>query len=155
MTMSILRALGRGNSSDHERRTEADPAEQQLALPSPIAEPPKARSARTSVYGVRVADTFKGEMLALQAELQLERQRQSPKARKVTEGEVIEAMLDCFKTARTGGASSGLAVSLPAEVWQGIHAIARHRRMSPSQVVEELVVRQVAELRLLPQRRGE
>ena len=43
---------------------------------------------------MRVREGFKGEILALQAELQFERQKVSGKARKVTEGEIIELMLE-------------------------------------------------------------
>ena len=45
----------------------------------------RRRTGRTEVYAVRVRGSFKGEILALQAELQLERRKSSGTARKVTE----------------------------------------------------------------------
>lgn len=108
------------------------------------------RTGRTDVYAVRVRETFKGEILAVQAELQLERQRAKGKARKVTEGEIIELMLEGFKTARRNGDVAGNAVPLANDVWQGVHEIARQMQISPAAVVEQLVVEKVAALGLLP-----
>ena len=113
---------------------------------------PRPSSSRTSVYAVRVRDSFKGEMLNLQAELQLERQKGHVKAKKVTEGELVELMLDTFKTARRNGEARGNAVPIANDVWQGVHAIARKMHCSPAAVLEQLVVQKVAELGLLPRK---
>jgi hypothetical protein len=56
-----------------------------------------------AVYAVRVREGFKGEIRELQAELQLERERLTDKSRKVTEGEIMELMLDALKAARHKG----------------------------------------------------
>jgi hypothetical protein len=61
---------------------------------------------------VHVRESFKGEILGLQAELQVERQKASGNARKVTEGEIIELMLEAYKTARRNGEAGGKAVPL-------------------------------------------
>ena len=90
--------------------------------------------------------------MGLQAELQLERQKLKGKARKVTEGEVIELMLEAFKAARRNGDAAGNAVPLADDVWQGVHEIARRLQCSSAEVVEQLVVQKVAELGLLPRK---
>ncbi len=110
------------------------------------------RSGRTEVYSVRVRDNFKGEMLRLEAEIQIERQRCKGKIRKVTEGEVVELMLETFNAARRNGEVAGKAVPLANDVWDGVHAIARRRQCTPAEVVEQLVVLKVAELNLLPRK---
>jgi hypothetical protein len=108
---------------------------------------------RTEVYAVRVRESFKGEILGLQAELQLERQK-AGKARKVTEGEIIEFMLEAYKAARSNGGAGGSAVPLAKDVWDGVHEIARRLQSPPAEIVEELVVHKIAELGLLPRRRA-
>ena len=112
--------------------------------------PARQRTGRTEAYSVRVRESFKGEMLALQAEIQLERHKSKGKARKVTEGEVIELMMEAFKTARRNGEVTGPAVPIADDIWQCVHEIARHQQIPAAQVLEELVVQKVAELRLLP-----
>jgi len=114
----------------------------------------RAKSLRDAVYAVRVREGFKSEMLRLQAELQLERQDQFGKCGKVTGGEVVELMLQAFKAMRGKHKPSPLAVPLSQDVCEGIHAIARFCRITPAQVVEALVVRQINELGLMPQKRG-
>ena len=109
------------------------------------------RSGRTAVYAVRVRDGFKSDILGLQAELQLERQRSQGKARKVTEGEVIELMLEVFK-GRHAHDTAGGAVPIGDDVWHGVHEIARKMHCAPAEVIERLVVQKVAELGLLPRR---
>jgi hypothetical protein len=110
------------------------------------------RTGRTEVYAVRVRDSFKGEILALQGQLQLERQKSSRAARKVTEGEIIELMLEAYKATRRTGEAGGNAVLLTKDVWDGVHEIARHSASPAAQVVEELVVHRIAELGLLPRK---
>ena len=113
---------------------------------------PREKSGRTEVYAVRVRETFKGEILTLQAELQLERQKLYRKAKKVTEGEIIELMLETFKNVRSDADTSVDAVLLSNDVRQGVHKIARHLQCSPAEVVERLVVRMVGELELVPRK---
>jgi hypothetical protein len=88
----------------------------------------------------------------LQAEVQLERQKSNGQARKVTEGEVIELMLEAYKAARRDG-ECGNAVPLTNDVWDGVHEIARRLQTSPAEIVEQLVVHKIAELGLLPRKR--
>ncbi len=114
----------------------------------------RRRTGRTEVYAVRVRDSFKGEILGFQAELQLDRQKTSGKARKVTEGEIIELMLEAYKAARRHGEAGGSAVPLARDVWDGVHAIARRLQSPPAAIVEQLVVHKIAELGLLPRKRA-
>src|ERR1700733_2180848 len=81
----------------------------------------RSRTGRTDVYAVRVRENFKGEILALQAELQLERQTSNGKARRVTAGEIVELMLETYKAARRNGETCGNAVPLKRDVWDGVH----------------------------------
>lgn len=113
---------------------------------------PGRKTGRTEVYAVRVRETFKGEILTLQAELQLERQKSNGKAKKVTEGEIVELMLETFKCARSEANTSLDSVPLSNEVRQGVHEIARHLQCSPAEVVERLVVQMVGELGLVPRK---
>jgi hypothetical protein len=113
---------------------------------------PRSRTGRTDVYAVRVRETFKGEILGLQAELQLERQKSNGKARKVTEGEIIELMLEAYKVARRNGEACENAVPLTKDIWDGVREIARRLQSSPAEIVEQLVVRKIAELGLLPRK---
>jgi hypothetical protein len=112
----------------------------------------RRRTGRTDVYAVRVRESFKGEILTLQAELQLERQKSNGKARKVTAGEIIELMLETYKGVRRNG-DCGNAVPLTKDIWDGVHEIARRLQSSPAVVVEQLVVHKIAELGLLPRNR--
>jgi hypothetical protein len=114
----------------------------------------RSRSGRTDVYAVRVRESFKGEILRLQAELQLERQKSNGKARKATEGEVIELMLETYKGARRNREVCGNALLLSKDVWDGVHEIARRLQSSPAEIVEQLVVHKIAELGLLPRKRA-
>lgn len=114
----------------------------------------RRRTGRTEVYAVRVRDSFKGEILGLQAELQLERRKSSGTARKVTEGEIIELMLEAYKATRRNGEAGGGAVLLTKDVWDGVHEIARHLGSPAARVIEELVVHKIAELGLLPRKHG-
>jgi hypothetical protein len=114
----------------------------------------RSRTGRTDVYAVRVRESFKGEILTLQAELQLERQKSNGKARKVTEGEIIELMLEAYKIARRNGEVCGNALPLSKDVWDGVREIARRLQSSPAEIVEQLVVHKIAELGLLPRKRA-
>ena len=131
---------------------EASAEVRQLDWVATMDMPAERRTGRKEVYAVRVRESFKGEILGLQAELQLERQKLKGKARKVTEGEIIELMLEAFKVARRNGDAVGNGVPLANDVWQGVHEIARRLQCSPADVVEQLVVQKVAELGLLPRR---
>lgn len=110
------------------------------------------RTGRIEVYAVRVRDSFKGEILGLQAQLQLERRESSRAARKVTEGEIIELMLETYKATRRNDEAGGNAVLLTQDVWDGVHEIARHLAKPAAEVAEELVVHKIAELGLLPRK---
>jgi hypothetical protein len=114
----------------------------------------RRRTGRTDVYAVRVRESFKGEILRLQAEFQLERQNSNGKARKVTEGEIIELMLETYKMARRNGEACENAVLLTKDVWDGVYEIARCLQSSPAEIVEQLVVHKIAELGLLPRKRA-
>jgi hypothetical protein len=127
-------------------------AELHYVLKTKYRPPDTANAAITDVYAVRVRESFKGEILRLQAELQLERQNSNGKARKVTEGEIVELMLEAYKAARRNGESSGNAVPLTKDVWDGVHEIARRLQSSPAEIVEQLVVDKIAELGLLPRK---
>ena len=114
------------------------------------ANPSRSRkTGRTEVYAVRVRETFKGEISRVAAEIQLERQNQNARARRVTEGEVMELMLEAFKAARRNGEVSGHAVAIADDVWRGAAEIARALQITPAEVVERLVVQKIAELGLL------
>jgi hypothetical protein len=113
---------------------------------------PGNSSGRTALYAVRVRDGFKREVLSLQAEVQLERQRSKGKARKVTEGEIMELMLDALKAFRRNSGAAGHAVPVANDVWLGIHELARRLQRTPAEVFEELVVEKVAALGLVPRR---
>lgn len=112
--------------------------------------PKRPRSGRIAHYGVRVRDDFKSDVMGLVAELQLERQRASRLTRRVTEGEVMELMLHAFKTLRRNGEAAGYAVPVANVVWQGVHEIARARKVTPEEALEQLVVDKIAELGLVP-----
>lgn len=116
------------------------------------AKPRRRKTGRTCSYSVRVRDGFKREILELLAEIQIERLTQGGDARKMTEGELVEMMLSVFKAAGHGGHAEGMTVRLNADIWHGLHAIAHARRTTPHVVLEELVVRKVAELGLLPRK---
>ncbi len=93
------------------------------------------RTGRMEVYAVRVRESFKGEILGLLAELQLERQKASRNAQKVTEGEIIELMLEAYKAVRRNGEASGNAVPLAKDVWDGVYEIARRLQSPPAAIV--------------------
>jgi hypothetical protein len=112
------------------------------------------RTGRTDIYAVRVRESFKGEILRLQAELQLERPKSNEKAHRVTEGEIIELMLEAYKVARHNGEVCGNAVPLRKDIWDGIYEISRQLQSSPAEIVEQLVVQKIAELGLLPRKRA-
>jgi hypothetical protein len=107
------------------------------------------RTGRTEVYFVRVREGYKGEMLGYQAELQLERKKIGGRVRKVTEGEVVELILETFKVVRRNGDAVGYAVPIPNVVWQGLHEIARRLQCSSAEALEQLVVQKIDELGLL------
>lgn len=103
---------------------------------------------RSAQYSVRVQEGFKREILLLQAQLQEERQRNGGSARKVTEGELIELMLEIYKFARREGCITGHAVPIKDEVWDGLRQIAHHEGASPAEVFEQLVVEKFVALGL-------
>jgi hypothetical protein len=109
----------------------------------------RRRTGRTKVYAVRMRESFKSEILGFQAEVQLERQKLNRRARKVTEGELLELMLETFKVSRSNGDVSGYAVLIPNVVWQGLHEIARRLQCSPTDAFEQLVVQKLDEFGLL------
>jgi len=153
--MGLFSALTKtGDNRQHATaaNSTAMPELPMLAMGSTQDTSPPRRTGRTSVYAVRVSENFKGEMLTLQAELQLERHEVMGKAKRITEGEIIEKMLEVFKAARRSSSPIGNAVPLAKDVWQGVDAIARRLGISPAAVVEQLVVQKVAELGLLPRR---
>lgn len=134
-----------GKSSGSPQGRPAAPASQ-VSAPSPT--PSRRKTGRTEVYGVRVRPNFKGEMLILLASIQQERQQQSVKARRVTEGELIELMLETFKAARRNGDGQGYGIALANEVLQSVHELARHMQATPAEVVEHLVAQKMEELQV-------
>lgn len=114
--------------------------------------PEPSTGKRTEIYTVRVRDGFKAEVRCLQAEIQIARSKNNGKAPKVTEGEVIELLLESFKMARSTPEPGGLAAPIADEIWQAVHKIADHHQISPAEVVERLVVKKVAELGLFPRK---
>ena len=113
---------------------------------SKITKPVSRKTGRTEVFAVRVGKSFKGEILRLLAEVQLERQKTGDRCRRVTEGEIMELMLEAYKAARRNGDAAGHAVPLADDVWCGAHEISRRMGISPSEVI--LVVEKIAELGL-------
>lgn len=120
---------------------------------SPTPKKPRRRTGRTVVYSVRVSDGFKADVLQLMSELQREQSAASKTPRHITEGEVIERILEHFTNCRINrtpqARSNG---TLSNEIWEGVHTIARAEKKTPAQVLEELVVQRVAELGLVPQK---
>lgn len=149
-----------GNLRGSARKVEGKVAEQAElrfeAVEPPVAGAVSRRSSRatgrTEVYAVRVRGSFKGEILRAVAELQLERQGPG-RQRKVTEGEVMELMLEAFKTARRDGDISSYGVPLANDVWRGASELARRMQMSPAEVIERLIVERIAELGLMARSR--
>jgi hypothetical protein len=70
----------------------------------------------------------------------------------VTEGEIVELMLETFKASQRNDERCGNALPLTKDVWEGLHEIARRLQSSPVDVVEQLVVQKIAELGLLPRK---
>lgn len=151
--MDLFKSLAKTGSAEESASKEPS-GPLASGQPQPTVNSLRSKSRRDAVYSVRVRDDFKSKMHRLQAELQIERQDLLGKCRKVTEGEVVELMLEAFKAKRGQSTGSALAVPLSKDVWEGIHSIARFRRIAPAQVVEELVVRQINDLGLMPQKRG-
>jgi hypothetical protein len=134
------------------RQRDMIPDSEELRVPETARLRTGRRTGRTQVYAVRVREDFKGEMLGSQAELQLERQKLAGRARKVTEGELLELMLAAYKAARRNGDAIGYAVPIANDVWLAVHEIARRLQCSPEEVVEQLVVQKIDELGLLPRK---
>ncbi len=93
---------------------------------------------------MRVHVGFKGEVLELQVELQLERQKHGGKAPRITEGEIIELMLKTFKAARC----------CPCDADTGRHMLEAEADRAPiaqgaGRGLKRLVVEKVAELGLI------
>ena len=61
-------------------------------------------------------------------------------------------MLEAFKQKQVNGNAAAPEVPLSNDVCHGVHEIARHLEISPSDVVEQLVVQKVAELGLVPRK---
>ena len=120
------------------------------AMPHAAAPPPPPRKkSRSCVYSVRVRESSKGEVLEIQAEMQLERRSSGRKARKITEKEIIELALEMLKVARRNGMGSGHAVPIPNDVWDGLEELARRQKKSMAEMFEELVVDRFVELERL------
>lgn len=49
-----------------------------------------------------------------------------------------------------GGQACVNAVPLTKDIWDGVHEIAHRLQSSPAEILEQLVVRKIAELGLLP-----
>jgi hypothetical protein len=111
---------------------------------------PKKRTGRVAVFAVRVRNTFKGDILALQSEFQLARWSLDETARKASEGEVMEFLLDSGKAALCNGAATPSQVPLANAVCLGLQEIARHLDCSPADAGERLVAEKIGELGLLP-----
>jgi hypothetical protein len=151
--MSIFTKFGKTRTQTELAVGAASGDEAELLAPSTVEDRHvKRATSRTKVYAVRVGNNFKGEMLGVQAELQLERNKLQGNAKKVTEGEIIERMLQTFKVALRNGNAAGNAVPIANDVWQGVHTIAGVLKCSPVDVIEQLVVAKVAELDLLPRK---
>ena len=149
--MDLFKSLVKGSNAAATPNTA--PQELPIVPLQPAVISIRTASRRDTVYAVRVRDDFKSDILSLQAQIQLERREQLGKCRKVTEGEVVELMLEAFKASRGNGEASSPAVPLSKDVLEGIHMIARFRRIAASQVVEELVVREIGHLGLIPMAR--
>ena len=108
-----------------------------------------SQKSRSCVYSVRVRESSKGEVLEIQAEMQLERRSSGRKARKITEKEIIELALEMLKVARRNGMGSGHAVPIPNDVWDGLEELARRQKKSMAEMFEELVVDRFVELERL------
>ena len=152
--MGILSRFSRSEPSNPEEAVPTESEGVMLAANQLRPEVSKASkpAGRIAIYAVRVRETFKGEILALQAELQLARLSRVGKARKVTEGEVMEYLLDTVKAMRRDGDGPHPAIALPNDVCLGVHEIARHWQCSPAEAVEQIVAGKLGELELVPHR---
>jgi hypothetical protein len=99
-------------------------------------------------YSVRVRPSFKSEVLVLVAKRQLQSQAPGGKARRVTEGELIESMLDTYKTFLRNGELVGRSVPIPTVVWERLERIADELRLPVSEAFERLVDQELAALGL-------
>lgn len=113
------------------------------------AGPPRGPTEGRQVYSVRVRPSFKGEILSLVAKRQLQRQRRSGKARRVTEGEVMEVMLDAYRAFYRNGEMVGRAVPIPTVVWEGLERIAHELQMPVPDAFEHLVVEKLNQLAVM------
>ncbi|MBS0251581.1 MAG: hypothetical protein JSR78_11030 [Proteobacteria bacterium] len=151
--MSVFRKFGRGGGMEEQPQGQS---ELPLAAPATAAPQvtgmksrPSRVTGRTEVYAVRVRESFKGDVRRTVAEIELERQQGNAQARKVTEGEVMELMLEALKVARRNGGPSGYAVPLADDVWRGAAKLGRRMQMSAGEVIERLVVDKIAALGVL------
>ncbi|MFA5957815.1 hypothetical protein [Hyphomicrobium sp.] len=150
--MSVFRNFGRGDRKEDQSQEQNElPFAASHAAPATTAGKPRPSRAtgRTEVYAVRVRDTFKGEVRRAVAEIELERQKTGSQARKVTEGEVMEIMLEALKATRRNGGASGYAVPLADDVWRGASELGRRMQMPAGEVIERLMVKEIAALGLL------
>jgi hypothetical protein len=120
--------------------------------PTPAAEmaKPRSKARQTRPYRVRVRQGFEREILLLQGQIQTERQQGGGKARKVTQGEVVELMLESFLVARRNRECAGYAVPIPDDVWYGLDQIAHRLQMSKADAFEQLIIEKLTELGLIP-----
>lgn len=109
----------------------------------------RRRTGRTAVYAARVTEGFKDKLVALQAELILEQCRNG-KARRITDGELLEILLETFKALRRDRDREQATNIVSDDVWEGLRAIAAHFGVKPEEALERIVVEKVDELRLLP-----
>lgn len=110
------------------------------------------QSKESEVFSVRVFKGYKGEVLKLQAELQLARQSAGGRARRVTERQIAELMLSALQTMHRNGEITSHSVPVANDVWIVVHEISRRLGVPPSDVVEQLVAQKAAELDLVPRR---
>lgn len=108
--------------------------------------PPRSRIRRVG-YSVRVRPSFKSEVLLMVARRQLQSQPPGGGARRVTEGEFVELMLDTYKTFLRNGELVGRSVPIPTVVWEGLEQIARELQLPVADAFEQLVVEKLNTLK--------
>lgn len=150
--MSIFGWTGRpegGNdaSAAGDAAKEAPPAAASARdEPKGAPSPPRSRIRRVG-YSVRVRPSFKSEVLLLVARRQLQSQPPGGGARRVTEGEFVELMLDTYKTFLRNGELVGRSVPIPTVVWEGLEQIARELQLPVADAFEQLVVEKLNTLK--------
>ena len=115
-----------------------------------VNKPARPRTGRTDTFSVRVRRGFKDDLALLRAQVELERQEMGTASKRVTDGEIMELMLDALKASRRDGTARTDAVPIPGDVWRALREVARHQQAPAAEIFEQLVVDKVAELGLLP-----